>query len=380
MIDQIPPEADSSGGLSVLVAPDSFKGSLDAAGAATAIAEGWGTVRPQDRLELLPMADGGEGTIDAVSAAKPGSLSQACDVTGPDGDTVHAEWLLTPDGTAVIEIARTSGITLSHLSAPLSATTAGLGELMRIAIEDPRTRRVWVCLGGSATTDAGAGALQALGVRFLDKNRQPIPPGGGGLRSLRSIDANGLAAHDADIACLVDVTTPLLGRRGAARMFAPQKGASPEEVNELEAALGHFASITRGAPGRPGAGAAGGTAYGLTTVLGASVVPGAEAIGRLLVLGRLIDRADLVIAGEGHFDEQSLHGKVVGHIIDLAHRARTETALVAGQIDAECQGLSRMVSLTSLAGSRELAMVEPQMWLREAGRELAQLSQDLRPG
>lgn len=362
-------EADAA--LNVLIAPDSFKGSLDAAAVASELARGWADVRPQDRLERLPMADGGEGTIDAVAAALPGSLRSSTEVAGPDGGTVTADWLLTPDGTGVIEVAKTSGITLSHLRDPLGATTTGLGQIIRVAMQDPRTKRIWVCLGGSATTDGGAGALQALGVRLLNGSKQQIPPGGGGLIELETIDSTGLVSRGIDIQCLVDVTTPLLGPRGTATMFAPQKGASPDDVRRLERAIGNFAKVAGADPDRPGAGAAGGTAFGLMAVCDAAIVGGANSIGQLLGLGTRIARADLVITGEGRFDEQSLHGKVVGHVIELGGRCETEVGLVAGQIDASRAAFASALALTELAGSPHRAMADPKTFLRAAGRSLA---------
>jgi len=334
----------------VVVAPDSFKGSITARHAASAIADGWRSIRPGDRLIELPQADGGEGTLDAMASSLPGARRRSAGpVTGPDGRPTPGEWLELPDGTAAVELAQCSGLTLMRLPDPLGATTAGLGEVIRAAIGSG-ARRLVIGLGGSASTDGGLGALKALGLR-LDGERLdltdllPAPLGG--------------------VELLTDVTAPLLGPHGAAAVFGPQKGADAAQVARLEAALADLVGIMGGDPERPGAGAAGGAGYGFATAWGATITPGARRIAELT--GLATASADVLITGEGRFDATSLRGKVVGEALTAT---RIPTAgVIAGSVEADpgCWSLS----LSTLSGSAETAMREPERWLREAGAAAA---------
>lgn len=357
----------------VLVAPDSFKGSLTAARAATAIAQGWRSVRPADVLHTLPLADGGEGSAEAIRDATPGSLRIACAATGPDGEAVIAEWLLLPDGTAVVELAAASGLPLTSGTAPLTAQTTGFGELLAAATRHPDVRRIVATVGGSASTDGGTGALTALGARFLDAGGRELPPGGGALSLLAEVDISAMITPPPDgVSVLTDVTAPLTGPDGAAAVFGPQKGASPGDVVRLDAGLQRLAAVIGGLPEAPGAGAAGGTAYGLVTLWSAQNVPGAQRLGEIAGLPGALDGADLVVTGEGRFDEQSTTGKVVGHL--LAAAGGCPVALVAGRIAAPTGVFVAAVSLTDLAGSAAAAMAEPARWLHEAGAAIARAS------
>ena len=238
----------------VVIAPDSFKGSIGAAGAAAALAAGWRTARPGDEVLLVPLADGGEGTLDVLAAAVPGARWHTARVTGPGGDPADCPWLELPDGTAAVELARASGLPMLARLDPLGAQTTGLGEVIGQAL-DAGARRLVIALGGSASTDGGAGALSALGARFTGAAGQPLTAGGGALRDLAAADLAGLRPPPAGgVSCLSDVRAPLLGPGGAAAVFGPQKGASPAQVAQLEHGLARLAGVLGGDPAAPGAG------------------------------------------------------------------------------------------------------------------------------
>ena len=368
----------------VIVAPDSFKGSVDAATAAEAIGSGWRAARPLDEVRLLPQADGGEGTLDAVATAVPGSrLHDSGPVTGPDGRPVEGHWLELADGTAVVELAISSG--LPHMSQPdpLGATTRGLGEVVAAALDAGATSLV-VALGGSASTDGGAGALRALGLELFDAAGAPLPDGGGALARLDRVDATGLRTPPAGgVRLLSDVTAPLLGPTGAAAVFGPQKGASAAQIAELDAALARWASLlpnvlvmkdspsqperAEGNTAIPGAGAAGGTAYGFVAAWGAAIEAGATAIAELTGLVAAAASADVLITGEGRFDATSLGGKVVGHALTLDAKPNARRAIIAGSLAVPPPTGVWAASLVDLAGSLEAAIDDPTRWLYAAG-------------
>lgn len=354
----------------VVIAPDSFKGSLPARDVAEAIAHGWRSIRPEDHLVLVPQADGGEGTLDAVEAAVPGAVRHAVgDVTGPDGRPTPGEWLELPGGVAVVELAQASGLPLMRALDATGATTRGLGEVIRSALDSGASSLV-IGLGGSASTDGAAGALSALGLLLLDEQGELLPDGGGPLRDLFSIERRDLLAPPpGGVTLLTDVTAPLLGPTGAAAVFAPQKGASPEQVAQLDAALAHFAGLLGGDPGHPGSGAAGGAGFGLAAAWGARIVSGADYLADLSGLTTAIASADVLITGEGRFDDQSLTGKVVGQLLDTAAGAGVTAGVIAGQVTASSDVWT--ASLTELAGSTEAAMADTAAWLREAGAKAA---------
>lgn len=354
----------------VVIAPDSFKGSLSARDVAAAIAVGWRSVRPSDEIVCIPLADGGEGTLDAVETATTGSVRRSSGlVTGPDGRSTRGEWLELPDGTAIVELARSSGLPLMRGLDAMAATTRGLGEVIRSALDDGATSLV-IGLGGSASTDGGAGALAALGLGLLDERGERVRDGGRGLADLVRVDRSGLVPPPAGgVTLLTDVTAPLTGPTGAAAVFGPQKGASPDQVILLDHALALFAELVGGDPDQPGAGAAGGTAFGFAAVWGARILPGADALAALTGLGDVIAGARVLLTGEGRFDRQSLGGKLVGQLLATARRAGVPAGVIAGQVTAETDVWT--ASLTDLAGSVASAMDDTAHWLTEAGARAA---------
>jgi len=359
----------------VVIAPDSFKGTASAADAAAAIARGWHSIRADDELIERPMADGGEGTLDAFEVAVPGARRMPITVRGPvaapESAPVSTHWLLLPDGTGVVELAATSGITLLDRLAPLDAHTAGFGEAIGATL-DAGVRRLLVAVGGSASSDGGAGALTALGARFLDGEGRAVPLGNRGLGRLARVDLAGLRPLPVGGALILgDVTNPLLGTLGAAVVFGPQKGADVATVAALERNLARLAALVPAVSAEtPGAGAAGGTAFGLLA-WGAEVGDGAALVAGAIGLDRDLVGADLVITGEGRFDGQSEAGKAPSEVARLAASAGVPVALVAGAIIAEPRGFASSVALTGLAGGAGAAMADPLRWLEAAGAGLA---------
>lgn len=359
----------------VVIAPDSFKGTATARDAAAAIARGWATVRPGDDVLPAPQADGGEGTIDAVAAADPGASVRTAAVTGPDGRPVVARWLLRDSGEAVLELAETSGLPLMGTLDPLGATTRGLGELLGVVLDAGATA-ITIGLGGSASTDGGAGALAALGMTLADASGRPLSDGGGALAGLRQPDRSKLRPPPpSGVRLLTDVTAPLLGPAGAAAVFGPQKGAGPAEIAELDAALSHFAEQLGGDPTLPGSGAAGGAGYGLSVAWGGVLVPGAPAIAALSGLPELVAEADVVISGEGRFDATSSGGKVVGHVLSVVPET-ARAIVVAGSFAVDPVlpdgRLADAVGLDSLAPTIEAARSDASRWLEAAGADAAE--------
>jgi len=356
----------------VVVAPDSFTGSCSARDAALAVAAGWHSVRPDDEVLVLPQADGGVGTLEVVAAAVPdAALRDAGEVTGADGRPAPGRWLELPDGRALVELADCVGLWRMERPDPLGASTHGLGELLARVVDAGATRIV-VGLGGSASTDGGTGALAALGARFLDAEGRALPDGGAALARLDRVDLAGLRTPPAELELWCDVDAPLTGPRGAASVFGPQKGADAEQVRELDAALARLAGVLGGDPDSPGAGAAGGTAYGLVTAWGARIVSGSAAISALTGLDDAIPAADLVVTGEGRVDAATAAGKVAGAILRRAEDAGVPVALVAGAIDSGAASGIPAVSLVELAGTAEAAMTEATRWIERAGAALAE--------
>ncbi|WP_111467076.1 glycerate kinase [Microbacterium suaedae] len=363
----------------IVVAPDSFKGSITAADAAAAIAEGWASASPADRVTLRPMADGGEGTLDAFEKAVPGAQRIAVRVTGPAGRVVTTSWLRLPaeedlpGGTGVVELASTSGIELlGDELRPFGASSLGFGQAIAAAL-DAGVSRLVLGIGSSASTDGGVGLLTALGARFQNEFGASIAPGVAGLDEVASADLSSLRAlPTGGVTVLSDVTNPLTGERGAAAVFGPQKGLDAAGVARADAGLVRLAGVLgrEGVAGEPGAGAAGGAGFGLR-VWGAELVPGSVAIAELTGLAGDIAGADLVVTGEGRFDGQSADGKAPAHVAALAREAGVPVALVAGAIDGDTSAFASAASLTELAGSTEAALADPARWLRDAGVRLA---------
>lgn len=357
----------------IVIAPDALKGGPSAAQAAEAIAAGWRS-RRDDELVVMPLADGGEGTLDALASAVVGARRHVVAVTGPDGRPVDAPYLLLPDGGAVVELAATSGLPLMRALDPLGAHTTGLGEAIAAAL-DAGADRLSIAVGGSATTDGGTGALTVLGLRLIDGDGDGLPAGGGALRRLATVDAAGLRAPPpGGVEVLTDVTTVLTGPQGAAAVFGPQKGADADEIAELDAALTRLAEVLGGRPDEPGAGAAGGTAYGFATLWDAELRAGSSAIAAHAGLRAALETADLVITGEGSLDATSFAGKVVGTVVTEADRSGVPVAVVAGHVDeATAAGRPGLitVSLSELAGSARASLAEPLRFLEHAGARLA---------
>lgn len=358
--------------LRVVIAPDSFKFSASATDAAAHLAEGWASVRPMDHVKQLPMADGGEGTVDAIFHAVEGAELRTARVTGPAGEPVDANWALLPDGTAVIELAQSSGIELLDELIPLDATTTGCGEVIRAALRAGATR-IAVGLGSSASTDAGLGILRALGAKATDVNGADVPDGARGVLAAHSIDLPELVPlPPGGVVALTDVDAPLFGQRGAAVVFGPQKGLGGSELSDVDEALARFAGLTNTDPYAPGMGAAGGTGFGLA-VWGASVVTGAAEVARVIGLEKAIAEADVVITGEGAFDGQSAFGKVPFFVAELARSNDVEVNLVAGVVkdDADTSQFARVEALRDRATTTDDSIVNALTYLREAGRDLA---------
>lgn len=354
----------------IVLAPDSFKGTITAADAAIALAAGWASVDPDAEFVYRPMADGGEGTVAAFAAAVSGSALQPITVTGPAGGPVETSWLLLPDGTAVIDLASTSGIELLDELLPWDADTTGLGQAIAAALDHGATQIV-VGIGSSASTDGGTGMLSALGARFLGADGTPVARGARGLADIVAVDLSGMRAVP-DVRALTDVTNPLVGPRGAAAVFGPQKGLSAEEIPVVDAALARLADLLGLNALTPGTGAAGGVG-GAFVAWGATLTPGATAVADLIGLREAIAGADVVITGEGSYDGQSGEGKVPSFIAALAQALGAVPMLAAGRItaDANTTIFTEAVSLTALAGSADRALGEPAHWLHEAGQMLA---------
>jgi glycerate kinase len=353
----------------IVIAPDSFKGTASAGTAAAAIARGWASVRPTDELVQLPMADGGEGTLDAFAAAVSGYRWISARVVGPDDEPVDTEFLLLTDGTAVVELARASGLTLLDPLRPLDAHSFGFGQLIAAALDAGATKLV-LAIGGSSSTDGGAGALAALGVRLLDETGAQIQLGNRGLAFLESVDWSAARPSPETVLVLCDVRNPLLGPYGASAVFGPQKGAADTDLPLMDANLAHFAGVLGGNPEFPGAGAAGGTSFGLVA-WGAELRSGAEEIATRSGLDAAMATADLVITGEGRFDSQSAQGKIPHHVATRAQELEVPVAIVAGLIEATTGDFADSASLTDLAGGSAEALENAEHWLEAAGAALA---------
>jgi glycerate kinase len=364
----------------IVIAPDSFKGTLPADRAAAAVAEGVARVRPDVESVQRPLADGGEGTVAA--ALRAGWRPLAVTVSGPAGRPVEAAVALDGD-RAVVELATAAGLHQVDPLAPTTATTRGVGELLAAAL-DAGARQVVLGIGGSATTDGGAGMLQALGVRLLDEAGRELGPGGAELARLDRVDVAGLDPRLAGVELLVasDVDNPLVGPRGAAAVFGPQKGATPDDVALLDAALRRYAAVLARDLGAdvadlPGAGGAGGTAAGAVAALGARVVSGAALLCDLVGLDEALAGAALAVTGEGSVDEQTLSGKAPAEVARRARAAGVPCVAVAGAVRLTAAD----VVAAGLAGAHALTEVEPDVarCRAEAAAVLADLAAAVLP-
>ena len=328
----------------IVIAPNAFKGSLSALEAADAIAEGVRVALPDAELVLVPIADGGDGTVEALVAATQGER-RTLRVRGPLGDPVNADYGLIDGGsTAVIEMAKASGLALvpPEKRDPRVTTTYGVGELLQRAYDDG-ARHFIVGIGGSATNDGGAGMAQALGYHLLDADGHELAPGGLALHRLARLHRGGVHADwkEAEVEVACDVSNPLTGPSGASAVYGPQKGATPEMVRELDAALKHFAEIIRrdleiDVEHLPGAGAAGGLGAGLVAFTGASLRPGAEMVMEAVRLDERLHGARLVITGEGRLDSQTARfGKGPAAVARHARQAGIPVVAIGGSIADE---------------------------------------------
>ena len=373
----------------IVVAPDKFKGSVSAEEAAEHIAAGIREAQPDAQVTILPVADGGEGTLDAAVTA--GYTRHDLTVTGPIGEPVAAAWARLDD-TAVVEMSLASGLAaLPHdengepVLAAREATSRGTGELIAAALDTGCTR-VILGVGGSANTDGGAGMLAGLGARLLDAAGHEIPDGGAALAQLAAVDVSGLHPRvpEAQFVLAADVDNPLTGARGAAAVFGPQKGASQQDVSELDAALGTFRDVlaealgdsARDAAEAPGAGAAGGVGYAALAVLNATRRPGIDVVLDLVNLDEAVTGADLLITGEGSLDEQSLGGKTPVGVLKVGQAHGVPVIAVCGRTTLdretlEATGFRATHALSDLAPNPQTSMREAPRLLREVGHTVA---------
>ena len=330
----------------IVIAPDSFKGTMSSVEICALIAAEIRKYLPEAEVVQIPIADGGEGTVDDYLAGM-GGVRRRVTVLGPMGEPVDAEYGILPDGkTAVIEMAAASGLPLVHgTKSPLDATTYGTGQLMADAAAQGCTDMI-LGIGGSATNDGGIGAMAALGVRFLDENGNTVTPDGKGLGKIARIDASGLlpAVRDVRITIACDVKNPLAGENGAANVFGPQKGATPEMVAQLDENLLHYNTVLTGFCGvdrraEQGMGAAGGIALSLKAFLQAEITPGIELLLDTAAFDKHLEHADLVITGEGKIDAQSAQGKVP---VGVARRAKKQGVAVVALVGDVGEGISAL--------------------------------------
>ncbi|MFJ5699573.1 glycerate kinase [Arthrobacter sp. NPDC093139] len=390
----------------IVIAPDKFKGSLSAPEVARHLEKGltkqWTASAASSALEVLriPVADGGEGTLDAADGS--GFTRRSAVVSGPTGQPLTAEFAVR-GREAVIEMAAASGLavlpgTSGNAGRPDSATartssSLGTGELIRAAL-DAGCRQIILGVGGSANTDGGAGLLQGLGARLLDADGNDLPPGGAALARLANIDFSGFDSRldDARFVLASDVDNPLLGQEGAPAIFGPQKGASAADVKDLDAALARFVGVLAGeigpravkAAGAPGAGAAGGVGYAAIAVLAATRRPGIDVVLEFTRLADRLENADLVITGEGSLDEQSLLGKTPVGVARAAAAAGVPVVAVCGRTTLTPQqqresGFRQVYPLTSLEAKVEVCIAEAGPLLEELGKHIGRDLADLTP-
>ena len=365
----------------VVIAPDKFKGTLSASEVADALARGVRAAIPHASLTLRPVGDGGEGTVDALLLAHGGRVTSKR-VSGPLGGLVEAPLAHLGDGSCAMEMSDAAGLTLVDPDRrdALASSTLGLGELITAALDEGE-RRILIGVGGSASTDGGTGAATAVGWRFLDSDGGELPLGGGSLKHLARIDHSGVRPEisGATIVAACDVDHALLGDAGAARVFGPQKGASPKEVEVLEEGLATLATRIRKDLGTdiaelPRAGAAGGTGAGLRAFFGAELGPGFDVVAEATHLRDEIARADLVLTGEGSLDDQSLGGKAPIGVARMALELGVPCYAVAGEVSAEPGALRREGILGSAslieAVGRERAFADTAGAIVEATKSL----------
>ena len=372
--------------MKIVVAPDSFKGSVTALQAADAIEQGLRRVFPNAEIDKIPMADGGEGTVQSLVDATGGHI-QTQRVIGPLGNEVDAEFGILADGvTAVIEMAAASGLTLvpPHQRNPLHTTTYGTGQLIHAAL-DAGCRRLIIGIGGSATNDGGAGMAEALGSQFLNADRKPIERGGGALSELTSIDTTSIhseiANTDTVVAC--DVNNPLTGPEGASHVYGPQKGATPEMVKTLDAHLEHYDEVLMQTFGQsfnniPGAGAAGGLGAGLMAFLNAELKLGVDIMIDTVKLKDRMKGASLVITGEGQLDFQTAFGKTPVGVAKVAKADNIPVIAIAGGIGEGAEavynaGIDAMLGIVQAPMPLENAVEDAPQLIADIAEQAARL-------
>ena len=344
--------------LRVLVAPDSFKGTFSSVVVASALAEGWSALRPHDEVSLTPMADGGEGTLDAVEASGGWDRHKVA-AKDPLMRTLTASFLRSGD-RAVVEMAAASGLSCvpDDERDPMVASTFGTGQILATAI-GLGCREIVIGFGGSATTDGGAGLLEALGARLRDAGGTDLAPGGGALGHLASVDLTGLSEVLAEVHLVVasDVTNPLVGEHGAAAVYGPQKGATPEQVDELDRNLRRYADVVEGTIGRPlryepGSGAAGGSIFGLLAIAdrfaSLEVRPGVEVAMQLTGFDEAVGTADLVLTGEGKVDGQTSFGKTAMGVAERARAAGARTICFGGGVTPDGAAFMHSIGVVTM--------------------------------
>ncbi|WP_318483215.1 glycerate kinase [Photobacterium leiognathi] len=370
--------------MKIIIAPDSYKESLTAMEVATAIENGFRQVIPNAEYIKLPMADGGEGTVQSLVDASNGTIIERS-VTGPLGEQVNGFFGLMGDGkTAIIEMAAASGLHLvsPELRNPMLTTSFGTGELILAAL-DKGVKHIIVGIGGSATNDGGIGMAQALGIRFLDENNKQISYGGGALDRLHRIDMSNidprLISVKLEVAC--DVDNPLCGEKGASQVFGPQKGATPEMVAQLDNNLAHYAEIIKRDLGKDvknmaGAGAAGGMGAALLGLFSAQLRPGIEIVMDAVNLADVLKDADLVITGEGRIDSQTIHGKTPIGVARTAKRFNKPVIGIAGCLSYDCNvvhkhGIDAVFSVVPRSVSLAEALAEAAINVELTARNVA---------
>jgi glycerate kinase len=372
--------------MKIVIAPDSFKDSLSAQGVAEAIALGLADVWPAAQLIKCPMADGGEGTLESILAACDGELRRT-NVRGPLGVAVKAAWGWLPQShTAIIEMAEASGLQLVPVDQrdACISSTFGIGELIRAAL-DIGAQRVILAIGGSATNDGGAGAMQALGVKLFDAQDAELQPGGLALEHLSRIDLSDIDPRLANVRfdIAADVDNPLCGLQGASAIFGPQKGASPDQVQQLDHALGHFAdhcaqALNKDVRDERGSGAAGGLGFAAKAFLGAQFTAGVDVVAELVGLADAVRNADLVITGEGRFDAQTLRGKTPFGVARIAKQHGVPVIVIAGTLGDGYQqmyehGVDAAFALPSGPTSLAQACAEAPRLLRARAGDIARV-------
>lgn len=370
--------------MKIVIAPDSYKESLSALEVATAIEQGFREIFPDAHYVKLPVADGGEGTVEAMVAATQGGIIKVR-VTGPLGENAEGFYGLSGDEqSAFIEMAAASGLEMvaPSLRNPLKTTSWGTGELIRHAL-DAGVKHIIIGIGGSATNDGGAGMVQALGAKLLDAEDNPIGMGGGELEKLARIDISGLDTRLAncriEVAC--DVTNPLTGKEGASAVFGPQKGATPEMIARLDDSLAHYAKIIArdldiDVLNLEGGGAAGGMGAALYAFCGAELRQGIEIVTDALHLDNHVADADLVITGEGRIDSQTIHGKVPVGVAKVAKRYNKPVIGIAGSLTADVgvvheHGIDAVFSVIYTVCTLEEALKNAEENVRMAARNIA---------